>query len=197
MDISKITSYLYVSSKLQAGHMQELPARNIGLAISMIVGQPPPDFSDHACRMVWLQTCDSILIPIPVKELMSGVQAALPVIQSGQSVLVYCAKGRHRSVAMAAAVLIAMGQTACEATQLLRAQRKAADPQAWHISRRIHKFEKYWKNRNTQATNQVSCMEETYANTATALVASIILYMSGAGQWAFGKFRNKQVRSNT
>lgn len=197
MDISRVTSYLYVSSKFQAGHMQELSARNIHLAISMIVGQHPPDFSQHACHILWLQTCDSILIPIPIKELISGVQAALPVIQSGQSVLVYCAKGRHRSVAMAAAVLIAMGHTACQAMEHIRTQRTAADPQAWHISRRIHKFEKCWQNRSTQTTNQVSNMEETYANIATSFVAHIMLYMSGVGQWAFGKIHNRQVGSNT
>ena len=190
MDISRITDTLYVSSKLRAGHMEELSARNICLAISMIAGQPPPDFSRDICRVLWLQTCDSILIPIPMKELIMGVQAALAVIQNGQSVLVFCAKGRHRSVAMAAAILIAMGQSISEAMQLLRSERTAADPQAWHISRRIHKFERYWQNRSSQPTTQVSCMEETYANIATTLVARIILYLSGAG-------RNKQVRSIT
>ncbi|HET7142716.1 MAG TPA: hypothetical protein VFI68_01745 [Anaerolineales bacterium] len=72
-----------------------------------------------------------------------------------------------------------MGQSTSEAMQLLRSERTGADPQAWHISRRIHKFEKCWKNRNNQPTKQASCIEETYANIATALVARIILYISG------------------
>ncbi len=176
MDISKITDYLYVSSKLQAGHIRELPARNIHLAISMIVGQTPP--VQPSFRILWLQTCDSILIPIPMRELLYGVQMALPVIQSGQSVLVYCAKGRHRSVAMAAAILIAMGYTAREAMDLLRVQRTAADPQAWHISQRIQKFEKCWQNRGNQPTSIISRINETYAEITTALAAKIILYIT-------------------
>ena len=175
MDISKITDTLYVSSKLQTEHMEELAARNIHLVISMIVGQPPPDFSNHVTRSLWLQTCDSILIPIPMKELMHGVQAALSVIKSGQSVLVYCAKGRHRSVAMAAAILIAIGHTADEAMQILRIQRTIADPQAWHISRRIHKFEKLLKNK---PDNMISSVEEKYSEIATTWTASILSHIS-------------------
>ena len=185
MDISKITDYLYVSSKLQAGHIEELPARNIHLVISMIVGQSPPDHSSF--RILWLQTCDSILIPIPMKELMIGVQTALPVIQSGQSVLVYCAKGRHRSVALAAAILIAMGYTSCEAMDLLHIQRKVADPQTWHISRRIRKFERCWQNSRDKPTNNISRIEETYAEIATTLTSKIILCISRLGKWVLDK----------
>lgn len=187
MDISRITDTLYVSSKLRAGHMKELPARNIRLAISTIAGQPPPDFSRHICRILWLQTCDSILIPIPMNELMMGVQTALPVIQGGQSVLVYCAKGRHRSVVMAAAILIAMGHTACEAMQLLRVQRMAADPQAWHIARRIHKFESHWQNWGNQPANHISHIEETYAEITTTLASNILFYISRVGACLLGQ----------
>jgi hypothetical protein len=45
---------------------------------------------------------------------------------------------------MGAAILIAMGQSAQEAMQLLRARRSAAEPQAWHIQWRIRQFEKHW-----------------------------------------------------
>lgn len=185
MDISKITPYLYVSSKLKAEHLDELPARKIQLAISMIVGRLPP--AKPLVNILWLQTCDSIFIPIPMKELMSGVRKALPVIQSGQSVLVYCAKGRHRSIAMAAAILIAMGYTAREAMHLLRRQRTIADPQAWHISRRIHKFERSWNNNDNKPINNFSRFEETYAEFATRLTSKIILYLSGLSQPMFRK----------
>lgn len=181
MDISKITDYLYVSSKLRAGQMEGLAGRNIHLVISMIAGHPPPYFSSQARRILWLQTCDSILVPIPMKDLMEGVQAAIPVIQSGQSVLVYCAKGRHRSAAMAAAILIAMGHPAREAVELIRAQRKPADPQAWHIARRIQKFEKTWKAGDHQAPNPINRLEETYAENATRLISMTLRFLSGLG----------------
>lgn len=185
MDISKITDYLYVSSKLQAGHIEELPMRNIHMAISMIVGHPPPDHPSF--RILWLQTCDSIFIPIPMKELMAGVQAALPLIHNGQSILVYCAKGRHRSIAMAAAILIAMGHTAREAMELLRVQRSIADPQAWHISWRIRKFEKQWQNKSSQTNGIINCINETYAEIATRFTSNILLYITGLGQWLLDK----------
>lgn len=173
MDISKITDYLYVSSKLHAEHFEELKTRNISLAISMIVGQVPPQ--DSSFRILWLQTCDSILIPIPLKELKHGVHAALTAIKNGQSVLVYCAKGRHRSIAMASAILIAMGYTARESMNLLQEQRAVADPHRWHIERRIYKFEKYWQNKSTKQNNLISRIEEKYSENATSFISSLFL----------------------
>jgi len=76
---------------------------------------------------------------------MEGVQAALPVIQSGGRVLTHCHRGRHRGVAMAAAILIAMGYSADEAMRLLRDRRAIAHPEAWYIRRQIQKFEKHWR----------------------------------------------------
>jgi hypothetical protein len=196
MDISKITDYLYLSSRLQPGHAEELAARNIGLVISMIGGQRPPEiFARPPFRLLWLQTCDSIFIPIPMQDLLKGVQTAVPVIQSGQSILVYCAKGRHRSVVMSAAILIAMNYTAHEAAEFLRKQRLAADPQAWHISRRIYKFEESWRNKNNPPNSQATDMEETYAEIATRLACAVLLFTADAGQWAFGKIQNRKVNS--
>jgi hypothetical protein len=76
---------------------------------------------------------------------MEGVRAALPVIQGGGRVLTHCHKGRHRGVAMAAAILIAMGHTSEEAMRLLRERRQIADPQIWYIRWQIKKFEKQWR----------------------------------------------------
>jgi protein-tyrosine phosphatase len=75
---------------------------------------------------------------------MKGVESAQKIIQSGASVLVHCQQGRHRSVIMAAAILIANGHSAEQAITLLSTQRTSADPRAWYVRRQIHKFEKYW-----------------------------------------------------
>ena len=72
---------------------------------------------------------------MPMEKLKKGVEAALPVIEEGHSVLVYCREGRHRSVAMACCILIA---------KLVKEKREKADPDAWHIQRRIRKFERQW-----------------------------------------------------
>jgi hypothetical protein len=73
------------------------------------------------------------------------------VIEEGYSVLVYCHEGRHRSVAMACCILIAKGHSADEAMQLVKEKREKADPDAWHIQRRIRKFEREWHKRNPSA----------------------------------------------
>jgi hypothetical protein len=94
---------------------------------------------------LWLRTFDFPLLPIPLRTLHRGVEAALPVIQAGRGVLAYCHGGRHRSVAMASAILIARGYPAQEAMQLVSNRRAEADPWAGHIQRQIRKFEDYWQ----------------------------------------------------
>ena len=146
MDISQITDYLYVGAQPNAAHADELRALDVRLIISMRgERRPPATFSQPPFSVLWLKTYDTFLTPIPIHKLMEGVRAALPVIQSGGRVLTHCQRGRHRGVAMAAAILIAMGYSADEAMRLLRERRALAHPEAWHIRRQIKKFEKQWK----------------------------------------------------
>jgi protein-tyrosine phosphatase len=77
--------------------------------------------------------------------LKRGAQLALETIQEGRKVLTHCAGGRHRSVAMGAAVLIARGYDPEEAMQLIASQRKEADPQAFYIRSRILHFAHQWQ----------------------------------------------------
>jgi protein-tyrosine phosphatase len=150
LDISQITDYLYVAAQPRAEHAAELRARDVRLIISMIgTARPPASFGKPPFRLLWLRTYDSFLTPIPISKLMEGVQAALPVIHSGGRVLTYCAQGRHRSAAMAAALLVAMGYSADEAMRLVRTRRRAARPQTWYIKRQIKKFEKRWRQNNS------------------------------------------------
>ena len=118
--------------------------RGIRLILNMIFIKPAKVYTQPPFQMVTLRTFDSIFIPIPIYKLMRGAEAALPVIEEGQSVLVYCREGRHRSVAMACCILIAKGQSADQAMQLVKEKREKADPYAWHIQRRIRKFEREW-----------------------------------------------------
>jgi protein-tyrosine phosphatase len=73
----------------------------------------------------------------------------LPIIQNKGKVLVFCMRGKRRSVAMAAAILIGMGHTGEQAIDLLTTARKVADPRRWYIRRQIKAFEKYWKKRES------------------------------------------------
>ena len=149
MDISQITDYLYIASLPKAEDAQSVRDRNVRLIINMIFIRPPAVYTEPPFRMLTLRSFDFVLLPIPIRELRQGVEAALPVIRDGESVLVYCHAGRHRSVAMTCCILIAMGSTADEAMQLVRERREVADPHAPHIERQIREFEAQWRRENS------------------------------------------------
>ena len=145
-DISKVTDYLYVASRIAKEHADDLKVLNFDLLISMI-GQMPPDeiYTLPPFKTLWIKTYDTFFTPISIKKLLVGVEAALPIIQNKGKVLVFCMQGKHRSIAMAAAILISMGHTSEEAITLLTTARKIADPRIWYIRMQIKAFEKYWQ----------------------------------------------------
>ena len=145
IDISKITDHLYVGSKIGKEHVDELKLLKFDLIISMIAQAAPDEvYTLPPFKTLWIRTYDSIFFPIGLNKLVTGVEAALPVIEGKGKVLVFCMQGRRRSVAMAASILIGMGKNAQEAIQLLMAARKVADPRIWYIRWRIYAFERYW-----------------------------------------------------
>jgi protein tyrosine phosphatase (PTP) superfamily phosphohydrolase (DUF442 family) len=145
MDISQITENLYIASQVKGDHLEDILQLDPGLIISMIVQRRPPRaLTEEGLKVLWLRTFDFPLLPIPLKTLTRGVEAALPVIQDGGRVLVFCEGGRRRSVAMASCILIGMGSSADEAMQFISSKRQVADPYAWHIQRQIRRFEAYW-----------------------------------------------------
>jgi protein-tyrosine phosphatase len=148
IDISRVTDYLYVGSRVGKEHADELKVLNFNLIISMI-GQLPPDeiYTLPPFKTLWIKTYDTFITPIPVKKLVAGVEAALPVVQNEGKVLVFCMQGKRRSVAMAAAILISMGHSGEQAIDLLTTAREVADPRRWYIRRQIKAFEKYWQRR--------------------------------------------------
>ena len=148
MDISQITSQLYIAAHPKAEAVETIRDMNVRLILNMIFFRPADVYRQPPFQMLTLRTFDSIFLPIPMNKLLRGANAALPVIAQGDSVLVYCREGRHRSVAMAASILIASGHSANEAMQLIATRREKSDPYAWHIQRRIRKFEQVWKNKS-------------------------------------------------
>ena len=148
IDISRVTDYLYVGSRVGKEHADELKVLNFNLIISMI-GQMPPDeiFTLPPFKTLWIRTYDTLFTPISIKKLLVGVEAALPIIQNSGKVLVFCMQGKRRSVAMAAAILIGMGHTSEQAIDLLTTARKVADPRRWYIRRQINAFESYWQKK--------------------------------------------------
>lgn len=142
MTASEITPYLYIAADPQAEDIDSLRPLDLNLIISMIFEKRPAKaLNQLSAELLWLRTFDFVLLPIPVKTLNRGVQKALPLIQQGGRVLVFCHAGRHRSVAMASCILIGMGYSASKAMQLISQRREIADPYAWHIRRQIEKYE--------------------------------------------------------
>ena len=149
MDISKITKHLYIASRIKDDDIEAIRQLGPDLIISMIVQRrPPKTLTAEGLEVLWLRTFDFPLIPIPLRTLKRGVEAALPVMQNGGRVLVFCEGGRHRSVAMGSCILIGQGYSADDAMQLISSKREVADPYAWHIQRQIRRFEVSWRSRS-------------------------------------------------
>lgn len=145
MDISQITDYLYIAARPNGQDAAGIKALDIRLIISMTWSRPDRQLTRPPLQLLRIPTIDSPFTPIPISALQQGVEAALPVIQDGGAVLTHCRMGRHRSVAMAAAILIGMGFTADEAMKLISQRRKAADPYKFYIRWRIRIFETWWR----------------------------------------------------
>jgi protein-tyrosine phosphatase len=93
-----------------------------------------------------LRTIDSPFILSPTKKLIHGTRTSLETILQGGKVYSHCAVGRHRSVAMGAAILIAQGHTPETAIKLIKNQRPVADPDVFYVRHWITVFAKHWRN---------------------------------------------------
>jgi hypothetical protein len=144
-DVSAITESLFIARRPRTRNVEHIRALQVDLVLSMIGFAPPRELAKPPFRLLRLPTSDNPLFPIPLPILRRGVCAALPVLEAGGRVLVYCRAGRHRSVAMVACILIAQGMTAEEAMDTIVARRPVADPHARHIERRIRAFEQDWR----------------------------------------------------
>lgn len=146
MDFSAITDSLYVGTAPHPEDYDTLRELGVNLVLNMRVDRwPYPDRHNPPMRSLWLPTFDFPLLPIPIKTLRRGVSTALEILAAGGKVYVHCRAGVHRSVAMAAAILIGQGYSAPEAMQLLKERRPVADPDAWYIRRQIKRFAQSWE----------------------------------------------------
>ena len=145
MDASAITGSLFVAARPRERDVGAVQALGVSLVLNMIWSRPAAGLNQPPLRLVTLRTFDSPLLRMPLTKLRTGVEAALPVLEQGGRVLVYCRRGRHRSVAMTACILVGLGHSADEAMDLIAARRAAADPYASHIESRIRAFESQWR----------------------------------------------------
>jgi protein-tyrosine phosphatase len=145
MDFSQITTDLFIGETPAAADYNRLRELGVRLVINMRFSRgPQPDLHPQALEFLWLRTIDSPIILIPIQKLIQGTLAALETIHQGGKVYSHCAKGRHRSVAMGAAILIAQGHAPEAAMRLIKQQRPIADPGMFYIRSRILRFARQW-----------------------------------------------------
>jgi protein-tyrosine phosphatase len=145
MDFSSITSDLFIGKTPTVRDYDSLRNLGVKLVINMrFEHRPRTDRHNPPLSFLWLPTFDSPFLPIPIKYLIRGAHAALGTIQKGGKVYAHCAGGRHRGVAMGAAILIAQGQDPEYAMRLIAERRSFADPQAFYIRPRVLKFAREW-----------------------------------------------------
>lgn len=147
MDFSKITDALYIGTTPDTQDYHTLRQLGVALVINMRVERRPrPDLHNPPIPIIWLPSFDMPLAPIPLGHIKRGVAAALTTIEKGGNVYSHCAKGVHRSVAMGAAILIALGHSPEGAMELIKQQRGIASPHTWYIRRRIEHFAASWNH---------------------------------------------------
>jgi hypothetical protein len=145
MNFSQITDEIFVGTTPGQGDYEMLRGLGVRLVINMrVLRGPLPGRDGPIMRYLWLRTFDNPLLPIPMRALMRGVRCALDEMRAGGKVYAHCARGRHRSVAMCAAILIAQGSTPQAAMHLIKERRAVADPDAYYIRRRIMLFARRW-----------------------------------------------------
>jgi protein tyrosine phosphatase (PTP) superfamily phosphohydrolase (DUF442 family) len=155
-DASKIADGLFVGSLPHDDDVDDIRELGVDLVLSMIRARPPGALMQPPFRLLTLVTYDWPGLPIPLDKLRRGVATALPVLDAGGCVLVYCRQGRHRSVTMACSILIAQGMSAAEAMDLVVAGRPIADPHAFYIEPRIRAFEADWHCRQQEAATRLA-----------------------------------------
>lgn len=145
MDYSPITDDLFIGTTPSKKDYDTLRELGVRLVINMRWEFGPlTDANDPPLSLFWLRTFDSPFLPIPIKFLRRGAEAALETIRDGGKVYAHCAGGRHRGVAMGACILIAQGFDPQAAMELIAERRSFADPFAFYIRPRILKFAREW-----------------------------------------------------
>ena len=146
MDFSRITEDLFIGTTPSTGDYGLLHDLRVRLVINMRwEHRLRPDLHAEPLSILWLRTIDSPFFPIPMRALQRGAQSALETIHAGGKVYAHCAGGRHRGVAMGAAVLIAQGYSPQEAMEVVKANRPVADPGVFYIRNRILRFARQWE----------------------------------------------------
>jgi hypothetical protein len=146
MNFSQITPDLFIGPMPTAADYEHLHSLGVRLVLNMrFISKLPSDLPHPPIEVLWLRTFDSPFTPMPLKKILQGTHRALEVIREGGKIYSHCAKGRHRSVVMGAAILIAQGHTPETAIDLIKEKRPVSDPHLFYVKRRIFDFARHWR----------------------------------------------------
>jgi len=144
-EFSKINEYLYIGTTPEAEDYIRLKEEGIDLVINMRFWMNPhPKEPLDGLNFLWLRSFDNPILKIPMNNLIRGVHESQKIIRNGGKILSHCARGRHRSVAMGAAILISQGYSIDESIALIKNGRPIVDPEIFYIKERIVRFNELW-----------------------------------------------------
>lgn len=110
LDYSAITDNLYVGKTPHGKDYQMLKGQGVALVINMRLEWPITQLRMHDnLEEVWVPSIDSRYLPLRKKKILQVAGKALEVLKSGGKVYVFCRHGHHRSVVMAATILLLQG----------------------------------------------------------------------------------------
>jgi protein-tyrosine phosphatase len=142
LDMSPITDWLYVGRTPRRRDYRDLQDKGITMVINMRAERPFwPKKQPGLIQDVWVPSLDAPLCFVDQRRLLATAKRAQQVIQNGGKVYVFCRRGRHRSVAMAAAILMLQGYKHDDLTALFAKKRPVADLTAYQVRRALKRFE--------------------------------------------------------
>ncbi len=143
LDMSRITDQLYVGRTPRRRDYQTLADVGITLLINMRAEWPSPIFvRQNIMQDIWVPCFDLPLGFVGQKRLLATALLAKQEIERGGKVYVFCHKGRHRSVAMASAVLLLQGYSLAKVQALFVKQRPVSDLKRYQVHRAVSRFAK-------------------------------------------------------
>lgn len=141
LDMSQITDWLYVGRTPRYSDYPSLHDKGIDLVINMRIEWPLSLIRPHKLISTkWVPSMDAPIGFVGQKRLLATALQAQAVIRNGGKVYVFCRRGRHRSVAMASAILMLQGYKRDELVALFAKQRAVADLQVYQVRRALDRF---------------------------------------------------------
>lgn len=154
LDYSAITENLFIGAWPTKYHVETIKSLGVRLVISTILETPDKELGQPPLSLVRVRATDlGPRLIFPRGQVLKGVEAALPVLERGEGVMVFCKAGKHRSATLTACILVGMGHSADEAMRIVSEARPKAEFKTAHRNR-IESFEKQWRARQGKEQNE-------------------------------------------